>query len=145
MQGSLEGLMQSACNGQLMAFDLGFVKRRVGKLPPGKRFWIKDAEHDAAPFDDVDGAHQHGARGEVLRTGKNAKAALDELRVKAQRHWNGSLAEEVPEHAGWIVPACILEVEEHDAAIVTAQRVVESEIGGRHAALARRELLVKRQ
>src|SRR5215510_6468361 len=136
MQGLPEGIVQSARDVQLMTLDRRLVKRGVGELAPGEDLRIEHAEHDAAPFDEVDRAHQRGARGKVLGARKRAQAALDKARAKAQRHRYGGLGEEISEHARRIVPAGVLEIEEHDAAVMTTQSIVEPEIGGRDAALS---------
>src|SRR5689334_13938294 len=117
MQNSLDGLLQSACDAELMVLHLSFVKRGVCKLSPGKRFRIEHAEHDAAPFDEIDRAHEPGAGREILRSRKCAKAALDEAHIRAQWHRYSRLTEEISEHPRGIVPACVLKVEKYDAAI----------------------------
>src|SRR5215510_8640371 len=145
MQSLLEGGVQSAREAQLMTLDRRLVKRGVGELAPGEDLRIEHAEHDAAPFDEVDRAHQRGARGKVLGASKRAQAALDKARAKARRHRYGGLGKEISDHPRRIVPAGILEIEEYDAAIMTTQGIVEPEIGGRDAALSGLELPLQRQ
>ena len=129
---------------QLCPLALGIVAQRIGEIAGLGAFDDIRVEHDAAPLHGEDRLQQFDAAFMPVRA-KPLDGRPHERLIEFSVNRNLRLKKKVRNHLGRIVPASVFEIDEAKTAIGALQRVVETEVGGGHAALLHRQYFVDRQ